>query len=250
MPLYATAATVVRRVCYEVGLSGVSETTDIWASVDPAVVQLRNLLTMAGQELLGLHTWQRLIKTHEIDTGATPPADGIYDLPDDWGYMIPQTGWNPMNAGEGMPLAGPLSPQDYTYIINTDLASSTIYISFRQAAGQFQVLPQPPPTDTTINFQYIMRTWALAIDGTTYKDEVTANDDTVLYIPTVIQKFLKLRFLEAKGFDTTAAVGQFQTAFMQWTGNDISAPILSMARNRVFPYLGWRNIPETNYGLP
>jgi hypothetical protein len=82
------------------------------------------------------------------------------------------------------------------------------------------------------------------------KDAPTAADDVILYEPILITKFLKLRFLEAKGFDTVAASKQFEVTFMQWTGNDISAPTLSMARMRVFPYLNWRNVPETNYGLP
>jgi len=63
-------------------------------------------------------------------------------------------------------------------------------------------------------------------------------------------KFLKLRFLEAKGFDTTAAAGQFLNMFNSFTDKDVSAQTLNMSRARVFPYLGWRNIPETNYGLP
>ena len=162
--------------------------------------------------------------------------------------MIPQTGWSPSSGGIGLPLWGPMSPQDWTYVVNTGLAQSTIYVSFRQQAGSFKVLPIPPPVGQEINYQYIMRTWVLESDGVTYKDKIENNDDTILYIPILFQKFLKLRFLEAKGFDTTAALGQFQTALMQWTGNDISAPVLNMARFRVFPYLGYRNIPDTNYG--
>jgi hypothetical protein len=250
MPLYETAKEAIVQAGSECGLSGLSDSTDVWASTDPAVVQMRNIASSAGREMLALHTWQRLI-TEYSHTFASPADDsGVLALPDDFGYMIPQTGWSPVNAGMGMPLAGPLSPQDWTYIVNSGLAQSTIYISFRQQEGSFKVLPIPPPVGTEINYQYVKRNWALAVDGTTYKDKLTANDDTVLYIPILYQKFLKLRFLEAKGFDTTSALAQFQTVFMQWTGNDISAPILSMARNRVFPYLGWRNIPETNYGLP
>jgi len=98
-----------------------------------------------------------------------------------------------------------------------------------------------------------MSRWWVAETGAptvAVKDKVEASDDVVLFEPILITKFLKLRFLEAKGFDTTAAVQQFQSVFMQWTGKDVSAPVLNAARMRLFPYLGWRNIPETNYGLP
>jgi len=245
MPRYDTAANVINLAASECGLTAVP---DPYVSLDPAFIQLRNILTAAGRELIALHDWQRLIKTHTITT-VVPPDTGDYDLPADFGRMIDQTGWTPTNR---LPLGGPLSPQDWTYLVNTNLASSTVYVSFRQAQGQFRVLPQPPPTGIVMNFEYISRYWVATAAAPTVlaKDAPTAADDVILYEPILITKFLKLRFLEAKGFDTVAASKQFEVTFMQWTGNDISAPTLSMARMRVFPYLNWRNVPETNYGLP
>jgi hypothetical protein len=240
--MYGTANEIVNGAAVETGLAPV---LDIFASTDPNFRQLSYLLNSCGEELLGLHTWQRLIKTHTIVTA--PGDDGNYDLPDDFSSMIDQTGWVPTNR---LPLGGPLSPQDYTYLVNTNLASSTIYISFRVADGQFKVLPDPPPENVTINFEYISSYWVTDADDQSRKAAASKAGDVVLYEKILMLKFLKLRFLEAKGFDTTAALGQFQTSFMQWTGKDISAPVLSMARNRVFPYLDWRNIPETNFGLP
>jgi len=248
MARYDTAAEIINAVAPEVGLTAVS---DPFASTDPAFIQLVQLLTNAGREMLGLHQWNRFVQEHSITT-VVPPDTGNYDLPDDFSYMIDQTGWTPTNAGLGLPLGGPLSEQDWAYLVNTNLASSTIYVSFKMSQGQFQVLPQPPPTGIEINFKYISRWWvALAAAPTVLvQDKVTASDNVVLYEPILITKFLKLRFLEAKGFDTNAASQQFQSVFMQWTGKDVSAPVLNAARCRVFPYLGWRNVPETNFGLP
>jgi len=248
MPRYATAGDIINQVAAEVGLVPVA---DPFASTDPAFVQLKYLLTSSGRELLGSHQWQRFVQTHSITT-AVPPDTGNYDLPDDFGWIIDQTGWNPVSGGNGLPLGGPLSEQDWAYLVSTNLASSTIYISFKQADGQFQILPQPPPDAQLITFEYMSRYWvATALAPTVLAaDEVTAFDEVVLFEPILIQKLLKLRFLEAKGFDTGAAVQQFANAFSQWTGKDTSAATLNMARVRVFPYLGWRNVPETNYGLP
>jgi hypothetical protein len=247
MARYDTAADIINSAAAETGLTAVS---DPWASTDPAFIQLRTILGTAGQELLSLHQWQKMVQVHTITT-VVPPDTGNYDLPADFGYMIDQTGWSPTNAGAGLPLGGPLSEQDWTYLVNTNLASSTIYVSFKMAQGQIQVLPQPPPTGIEINFEYVSRYWVAATGSTTgSKDKPTASDDVILFEPILIVKFLKLRFLEAKGFDTTAAAGQFLTMFQSWTGKDASAPILNTARMRFFPYLGYRNIPETNYGLP
>lgn len=245
MARYDSALEIINSAAVECGLSSVSTAI---ASTDPAIVQLVQLLTNTGRELLGLYQWNKFVTEHSITT-VVPPDDGNYDLPDDFAYMIDQTGWTPTNAGLGLPLGGPLSEQDWAYIVNTNLASSTIYVSFKISEGQFQVLPQPPPNGIDINFKYISRYWVAMSGGTTgYSDKIIADDDVVLYEPILITKFLKLRFLEAKGFDTTAASQQFHSVFMQWTGKNISAPVLNAARMRCFPYLGWRNIPETNYG--
>lgn len=246
MARFDTAGTIVNAAAVECGLTPV---TDPFLSTDPAFIQLCALLTSAGQEMLGLHQWARLVKVHSITT-VVPPDDGNYDLPSDFGYFIDQTGWTPTNGGAGLPLGGPLSEQDWAYLVNTNLASSTIFVSFKLSQGQFQVLPDPPPNGIIINFSYVSRWWVCLTGAPTVlaQDFVSLSSDIVLYEPILIKKFLKMRFLEAKGFDTTAAVGQFMTAFQSWTGKDTSAPILNMARMRVFPYLGIRNIPETGYG--
>lgn len=249
MSRFDTADNIINQAAAECGLTPV---TDPFASQDPAFEQLRTILTTAGQEMLGAHEWQKLIKEHAITFGTTPPIAGTtnqFELPDDFAWIIDQTGWTPTNLGMGLPLGGPLTPQDWTYLVATNLANSTIYVSIRQAQGALWVLPEPPPDGTEITFEYVMRNWALSSTDVP-KDFVDAADDVVLYEPILIKKFLKLRYLEAKGFDTTAALSQFTNAFMQWTGKDLTAPILSLARNRVFPYLSWRNVPQTNFGLP
>lgn len=250
MARYDEAGDIINVAAAECGLTPVE---DPYLSQDPSFTQLCTLLTAAGQELLALHEWNRMNRTHEIIFGTTvsnPPDTGKFDFPDDFGYFIDQTGWS---ETERLPLGGPLTAQDYAYLVNTNLASSTVYVTFRQNEGQFWVLPDPPPDGQTINFQYISRNWvqpAGTTDADDRTDAPTEFADVVLYEPILIKKFLKLRFLEAKGFDTTAAVGQFLTMFNSWTGKDVAAPILTTCRTRVFPYLGLRNIPETGYGLP
>jgi hypothetical protein len=241
---YARADDILNNVASACGLTPVSNP---FTSTDPSFLQMIRILNAAGQELIGLHEWQKLQKAHTILT-AVPPDDGDYDLPTDYSYMINQTGWTPSSSGLGLPVGGPLSPQDWAYMTNVTATALTLFISFRIAEGLFRVFPQPPPDATTISFIYISKNWVLDEDATTEKDKVENPADIVWYEQTLIEKFLKLRFLEAKGFDTSSAQGQFMSAFMQWTGRDVGAPILSMCQRRGYPYLGWRNIPETGYG--
>lgn len=246
MPGFKTAQQVINQVANEVGLAA-PPTFDPTVSADPAFVQLTALCTSAGQELYGMHEWQTLQKTFQITTHAIDT--GIYPLPPDFGYIIDQTGWNPTNR---LPLGGPLTPQNWEYIVRSGLGTNTVYVSFKISQNQFQTLPVPPQEGGIITFEYISRWW-VAVTGaptTPAQDSVLLATDVLLFEPILIEKFLKLRFLEAKGFDTTAAAQQFMNTFNQYTGKDVASQTLNMARMRVFPYLGWRNIPETNYGLP
>lgn len=237
MPRYDTAGSIINLAASEVGLTAVS---DPFSSNDPAFVQLCNICTSSGRELLGLHEWQRLTKEHSfVTTVATE-----YDLPDDFGYMIDQTQWD---RSADMPLGGPLTPQEWAYRLGSDVGTQSIYVSFRVSEGVMKLLPDPQTAGVNIVFEYVSREWVQKAD-LSFDDKVQAQDDVILYEPALMVKFLKLRFLEAKGFDTTAAMNQFTSVFMQWTGKDISAPILSMAYSRAFPYLGYNNIPESGFG--
>lgn len=244
MARFDTAANIINAAAAECGLTPV---TDPFVAADTMFSQLIQILTSAGRELYGMHEWQMLNKTYTITTHSVD--SGLYNLPNDFGYIIDQTGWNPTNR---LPLGGPLTPQNWEYLVSTGLAKNTIYISFKVNQGQFQILPQPPPEGQVITFEYVSRNWvAVAAAPTTpAQDSVLLATDVVLFEPILIIKMLKMRFLEAKGFDTTAAAGQFLNVFNGFTGKDVAAQTLNMSRMRVFPYLGWRNIPETNYGLP
>jgi len=246
MARYETAAQCISQAALECGL--IAPTNPYAASgVDPAITQMAGLLNSCGRELLTMREWQRMIISYSLTVvfGDT----GFYNLPADYQRHIDQTDWNPSNR---LPLGGPLTAQDYTYLLATNLASSTIYISFREKDGQFVILPQPPPVGQVITFEYISRYWVCATGAPTTlaKDAPTAPDDILMFDPLLIQKLLKLRFKEAKGFDTSAASEQFNNVIMSFGGQDKSAPVLSAARSRGFPYLDDRNVPETNYGLP
>ena len=136
MSHYATANDLLNRVAPEIGVSPVSNP---YASTNRVFTQLRYLLDSTGQELIELYPWQQGVKEHQITTDSAD--SGNYTLPDDFSYMIDQTGWERAND---QPLYGPLSAQDWTYLLGRDLVSTTIYGSFRLKDGKFSLFPQPP----------------------------------------------------------------------------------------------------------
>jgi hypothetical protein len=244
MSRYLAVNDIINRTALEVGLlPSSSPVTD----TNEAFIQLVGLLNSSGQELCELNDWQILVKPFEIDTLDTD--SGKYDLPDDFNYFIDQTGWDRKN---NLPLAGPLSAQDWTYLEGRNLASSTIYASYRQNDGQIWIYPQPPPDAMQLTFEYISRNW-LKETGSSIPNRDTIGNGTDICIldPLLSIKFLKLKWLQAKGFDYSTAAMEFDTLLLSRTGKSVGAPILSASRNRGgMPYLNaYGNTPDTNYGM-
>lgn len=239
-----TANIIINRVAAECGLEPV---IDAYSSPDPSFIQLRYLLNTAGEELVQAYPWGLLTKEHTIVTAGGDSGD--YPLPADYLYMINQTGWE---RRENVPLFGPLSAQDWSYLQGRDLVSSTIYASFRLQEGLFRIFPQPPPANLDIHFEYISKNWVsdAAMPTPMFKDEANALTDVVLYDKTLITRALKVKFLEAKGFDSTKAQDDYHQTFQFITGFDKGAEVLNAGGGgRGFPYLDtYRNLPDTRYG--
>ena len=251
--LRATANDTLNRVAAEVGLD---PTADPWGSQKQEFKQMRYLLNIAGEELCQLYPWEILVREHSVTTQAGDT--GNYELPEDFLYMINQTGWE---RSENVPLYGPLSAQDWSYLEGRDLVSQTIYASFRINSGVFRIFPQPPPENLDIHFEYISRNWvidssvesganATNVGNLTLLDRVKVGSDTPLFDRTLLSRMLKVKFLEAKGLDTTKAQADLNQAFGLLTAHDKGAEIVNAGHNRRhFPYLNmYGNTPDSGYG--
>tara|TARA_R110000737_G_scaffold60697_2_gene87506 strand:- start:2428 stop:3168 length:741 start_codon:yes stop_codon:yes gene_type:complete len=239
----ATAAHIINRVASEVGLA---TTSDPYASTEDHFVQMTYLLQTCGEELCLAYPWEFLTESHQITTVAATDT-GDYALPADFQYMIAQTGWEHAN---NVPLGGPLTPQDWTYLVGRDLSSSTIYASFRLREGQFSVFPQPPPDGLDINFEYQRRTWVSSVSSGLDVADIVVSTDVPYFDRTLISRMLKVKFLESKGFDTTKAQDDFNQIYGFITGKDKSAEIVNAGgRGGSVPYLNsYRNVGDTGFG--
>lgn len=237
-----TAIEILNRAAAEVGLQPVN---DPYSAQDPVFQQMQFLLNTAGEELMQAYPWEFLVREHQFFT-----EEGVssYPLPDDFGYMLNQTGWE---QSENIPLGGPLSAQDWTYLKGRNLSQNTLYASFRIREGEMLIYPDPPPIGLDINYEYITINWALGGTPTeTPQDKIIIGSDTPLYDKTLITRYLKLKYLEAAGFDTTKAQDDFAQTFSFLTGFDKGAGIISAGRNhRLYPYLSVLNLPDHGFGL-
>ena len=168
--------------------------------------------------------------------------------------MVDQTGWS---RTQNVPLAGPLSPQEWQYLLGRGLVSSTLYASFRINDGVMKLSPFTNASliGQEIVYEYMSSNWVKPSGAATrddWKNKVSVSSDTVMYPTPLPMLYLKSRFLQSKGFDTTKEDAEFSDAFLSWSGVDKGAPIVNLSvGSRGYPLLnGWNNVPYTGYGSP
>tara|TARA_R110001592_G_scaffold177646_4_gene417998 strand:+ start:1865 stop:2599 length:735 start_codon:yes stop_codon:yes gene_type:complete len=243
MSRYLLVTDIINRAAVECGLlpsaDPVSDTNDIY-------VQMVGLLNSSGQELCELSDWPVLIQNYSITTKSTD--SGSYDLPDDFNYMIDQTGWDRTNR---LPVGGPVSAQGWTWLEGRNLVNKTIYASFRLLDGKIDIFPSPPPNDMTLTFEYVSRNWLTENNSTIPTlSTITSGSNRCILDPLLSIKFLKLKFLQAKGFDYSSAAMEFDTLLGGRIGKSTGAEILHAGGgNRGLRYITpYGNTPDTGFG--
>jgi hypothetical protein len=165
-----------------------------------------------------------------------------YPLPSDWSRQIPQTEWDRSNR---WPLLGPNSPQDWQ-----SFKSGIVYagprLRFRIQGNTLAINP-PPSDNLNLAFEYISKSWVLATDGVTYKDQFTADTDTFVFDDSLMTIGLKLRWLQTKGFEYDYAQREFDSLLNLCIGQDKSAPKLSLSPETGSVLLTNRNIKDGNW---
>lgn len=237
-----TADEILNTAAAEVGLTPVADPV---GSVDASFIQLKYLLNTAGDELALLFAWETMRREHTITTTAVDA--GNYALPTDFMHIVDNTAWN---RSEDLPMYGPLSAQDWQALKGRTV-TNIINLGWRLMEGEFQVYPNNPVGIVAdLYFEYQSNNWAVATDGTTYKNCVTINSDIVLYHRALISRYVKLKFLMAKGLDANGAQDDFNQMFEMLTAQDKGAGTLSAGgTNNSYPYINaYRNIGNSNFG--
>lgn len=239
---YDTVKTVINDAAVELGLPSSSSPM---GSSDPNMIMLCSLLKAAGRELVYSKDWTHLVKEH---TFVTVQGTSTYALPSDFHNMISQTGWVRTTR---LPLGGPLSPQEWQFL-KARLVGVVFSVLFRPLQGQIHIYPDTnTPGDQTIAFEYISNAWIAPVATPTVPSlDAPANDDDVVFFQSfLMSRMLKLWFLRAKGFDTTAAQQDYDRAYDMVASVDSQSPVMNLSEKRIkFQILDARNIPVTGFG--
>ena len=228
---------------------------DAAGSTDPNVVLMRTAANLASLEMLNAYEWSALTKRASITVIQTVPLvpgeaiEQAYDLPGDFYRFIDQTQWN---GAMRFPAVGPVSPQGWmTYMTFPISANFTLTWQIRERKIYF-LNPPPGPVGQEFKFMYLSQALVKdADDPNTYKNVATKNGDTFILDGILMTLMTKVKWLEAKGFDSSTAVRDFILAFDSRTGAEKGANILNLAGNaRGYPYIGIGNLPEASlYGM-
>ena len=248
---YGTLQTVLQTCC---SLLSLPVPADPAGSTDPNIVLMKTVANLASLEMLNAFEWSQLTKQGTITVvSSLPPTPGqaneeSFDLPEDFYRFIDQTQWN---GAMRFPAVGPVAPQGWmTYMVFPISANFTLTWQIRQ--NKIWFLNPPPAPGQEFRFMYLSRALVQdANDPNEFKNVASKNGDIFQLDGILMALITKVKWLEAKGFDSSAAVRDFLLAFDSRCGAEKGANILNMAGGpHSYPYIGIGNLPEASlYGM-
>jgi hypothetical protein len=235
---HITGSKAVIDVLRAMGLPAPSSVAD---SQDSTALQMWQLASDAGRQLLTEHDWQVLSREMVI---TTVPGQSEYQLPDDLARFVPDSSWNRTTR---LPAYGSLREQEWQALKARNLGGTTFTMLFTIADDKIQFY-ESPSTVQEIYLPYVSRGWVTNSARTDRQDYLAQNSDIILYEPEMFKCRLRRDWLRAKGLDSNAADMDYQRLLESAKGTDVPMRSISIGGFSGYPYLGILNIPDTGYG--
>jgi len=168
----------------------------------------------------------------------------LFAPPSDFDSQIDRTHWDKSKHWE---MLGPSSPQQREWL-RSGYISTGPRIRYSYMGGYFMIWP-PLGSTEVLSYEYRSKWWIYAASAaTTSKQLYTLDTDTAIWPDGLMRALIKLKYLEAKGMDTTAALRAYNTQRDMAIANDAGSATLSMNPRPSTVLIGWENIPDANYG--
>jgi hypothetical protein len=165
-----------------------------------------------------------------------------YAFPDDYDAIVPRTQWDKSKHWE---MLGPEDAQQWEWLLSGYIATGP-RIRWRLYGNYFQIWPGFSNAES-LGYEYRSNGWALSAAGVV-KTSFTVDTDTCIYPDRVMVLMTKLKYFQAKGFDTTALYRDYLTELETCIAQDTSAANLSFAPRPGNILIGYDNIPDSGYG--
>lgn len=170
----------------------------------------------------------------------------LFAPPTGFDRQIDRTHWDKSKHWE---MLGPETPQQREWL-RSGYISTGPRIRYWYMGGYFQIWPPLGATES-LAFEYVSKYWVLATAPTLLtptKQSFTVDTDTCIFPDALMRSMIRLKYLEAKGLDTTAALRAYNMQLDLAKANDAGSPTLSMAPRISEVLIGWDNIPDSSYG--
>lgn len=165
-----------------------------------------------------------------------------YAMPSDYDSTVPRTHWDKSKRWE---MLGPEDAQQWEWLLSGYISTGP-RIRWRIFQGKFQIWPGVSYNEL-LGFEYRSKAWAES-DAGVAKNSFTADTDTCIYPDRLMVLGTKLKYFEAKGFDTTAMYRDYLTELETCIAQNTSAANLSFAPRPGTVLIGYDNIPDSGYG--
>lgn len=166
-----------------------------------------------------------------------------YTLPAAYDRDVPTTQWDKTKHWR---MVGPATPQQWQ-LLKSGFYATGPRIVWRKIGGKFEVWP-PISSNEYIGFEYISKYWAVSGSTGAAQGSITADADTCIYPDRLMVLYLKLKYYEAKGFDTTAYARDFYAELENAKAADAGNSTLSMAPRPGSVLINMGNVPDSGYG--
>ena len=211
---------------------------------DQLTQQITALYTATGQMLVKRRTWRGLLKQQTYTIGA--PNTTLLALPLDYARPVNQTEWDTTNH---WPLMGPMTPQQFQ-TLQSGIISEGPRIKFRLVNNQIELFPAAQPGQVFV-LNYVSKGWVVHGPGgnPTYLAKPIDDADEAIFDDRLMVAGVKLRFFQAKGFDTTSYTDDYNILLDDAIAQDSGAQKLTMAADPATYLINVTNIPDGNvYG--
>jgi len=182
--------TLVQHFCLR---TNIAKPTTVYGSTDPQVLQIMAILEEEGNDLASRGDWEALTNEATHTTVATESQGAMTSIATNgFAYIKNETFWD---RTETLPI-GSIDGEDWA--AEKGFAATMPRYRVRLRGGNLLSTPTPVAGNTWA-FEYISKNWIL--NGATYKEYFTADDDGPLLPDKVLLAGLRWRWKKEKGFD-------------------------------------------------
>jgi hypothetical protein len=165
-----------------------------------------------------------------------------YDLPSDYASLTPRTQWDKSKHWE---MLGPETPQQWEWLMSGFISTGP-RLRWRLYQSYFQIWPGFSNAEQ-LGYEYRSLAWVRSSTDA-LKNSFTLDSDTCIFPDRLMVLATKLKYFEAKGFDTTAMYRNYSRELDIVIAQDTSAANLSFAPRPGSVLITYDNIPDSGYG--